>query len=979
MVNGKKRKGRDEGINTLNTEGSFPIVALGSSAGGLEATEAFFKNTPPDLDMAYIVIAHLEPHYPSLLAEIISKSTTMEAVQAQKGIAVQKNKIYVIPPGKDMIITGGVLRLFDRKGGPEPFLPIDFFLRSLAEERKENAIAIILSGNASDGSLGIRYVHANMGMIMVQSPETAKYDSMPHNAIDTGIVDYVLPPEDMPGMIVKYIHALRTRTLPPKVEPVGGTDIVQKIIAIIKTETGHDFSHYKKSTINRRIERRMNVHQLGTMEQYVSYLKTNSPEVHLLFKEILIEVTNFFRNSEAFESLKGALRKKFFVPGTEIENIRVWVTACSTGEEAYSIAIILRELMDEAGQRLRVQIFGSDINEDAINTARAGDYPNSIANDVGEVRLDKYFTKHDEGYKVKKGIREMVLFAPHDVTRDPPFLHLDILSCRNLLIYFEPSLQRKVLETFSTAMNPGGILFLGESESVTGFDDRFIAIDSKSKLYRRKPYTLSTPLRDIGFQHMRSKGIVMKDAETIKGPSMNEKVQKLLLLEHTPPSLIVNEKNEVIYFHGRTSKYLGPAQGRASLSIRDLLREDLRYIVMSSIDEARSTGTPVMNEAVHVNTDDGASFLNIIIRPVEAQGPSSNVLVVFNEMKVSQKILENEQGLTIAPFSEKRNGELEKELSYIKENLRNTIEKLETSNEELTSTNEELQSNNEELQTVVEELETGKEELNSLNEELLAVNSELERKNKELSVINSDMRNLLNSIEEALIFLDNNLRIRRFTPQMKKITNLLPVDVNRPIQDITMNLRYTDLVADVKEVLHTLNTKEKEVQTMDGRWYNLRILPYRTVDNVIDGVVVTFSDIDSQKNVQRKYEDLSIEAQISQAYAESIVNTVKEPLLIMDEKLIIRSANSSFYRQFKAAPENIHNQPFTKILDGMLNIRSLIDRLNDLITKETELENLRTEVVIPKLGKIEMEITARKLVVPSGKSTMILVSIPSRK
>jgi two-component system, chemotaxis family, CheB/CheR fusion protein len=975
MVRSNKKKTHEDEPGFQDTDQSFPIVMLGSSAGGLEANEVFFKSAPADSDMAFIVITHLEPHHPSLLAEIISKSTTMETVQAQNDMAVQKNKVYVIPPGKEMIITSGILRLFGRKNGHEPFMPIDFFLRSLAEDRRENAIAVILSGNGSDGSLGIKAIHTNLGMVMVQSPETAKYDSMPRSAIGTGLVDYVLPPSEMPGMINKYVLAFRARKKLPRIEPVGSTHAVQKMLSIVKSETGHDFSHYKKSTINRRIERRMSVNQIESDEQYVSYLLANPQEIHLLFKELMIEVTSFFRNPKAFESLKENLKEAYFAPKSDKDSLRVWVTPCSTGEEVYSIAIVLKELMDETGQIKQVQIFGSDINDEAIEIARAGDYPSAIADDVDAMRLGRFFIKQQNNYKVKKEIREMVIFASHDIISDTPFLHLDLISCRNLLIYFEPVLQRRVLEMFSNALNPSGILFLGESETINGFEEKFTTIDSRWKNYRRNPYTPAPRAREIAPPPQRVKEVIIMESGMTKKPNLDEKVEKILLSHHTPPSLVVNEKNEIVYFHGRTSKYLEHTPGRASLDIRDLLREDIRYAVISAISACGNNGKTVVKEAIRVHTNGNASFLNIIVKPLDDHQPTSDVLVIFDEKTIPQDILREKQDLNISPNKELRIDELEKELNYTKENLRITIEQLETSNEELTSTNEELQSNNEELQSVAEESETGKEELNSLNEELLTVNSELERKNRELSRTYSDMRNLLNSVDEATIFLDIDLRIRRFTPQTEKIMNLLPRDVGRPIHDIAMNLRYEDLLIDFKEVLDTLNTKEKEVQTKNGRWYKLKILPYRTVENVIDGVVITFSDIQEQKQVQEVLKEVTMNAQASQEYAESIVNTIKEPLLILDKDLIVQSSNTSFNEQFEVTSSDIKGLPLCEILGGAWNISHLLRRLDDLSSNDEELENIRAEITVHKLGTRSMVITARKLVIPSGKSTMMLVNI----
>jgi len=843
----EKGKGEEKEVENLVST-LFPIVALGSSAGGLEANETFFKNVPPNSGIAYMVITHLEPNHPSLLVEIIARCTTMETLQAKSEMAVEKNKIYVIPPGKGMMIADGKLHLFSREIGHEPFMPIDYFFRSLAEDQKENAVAIILSGNGSDGSIGIKTINANLGLVVVQRPETARYDSMPTSAIETGLVDYVLPPEEMPGTILKYVNALGSRTHLTKYDPIGGIDMIAKILAIVKRETGHDFSYYKKSTINRRLERRLTVHQLENMEKYASYLIANPKETHLLFKELLIEVTSFFRNPDAFSSLKEALLKNVKDMKADRDNLRIWITACSTGEEAYSVGIIMREIIEETGRDLQVQIFGSDINEDAVNFARAGEYPLAIADDIDPKRLEKYFIRNENGYKVRKVVREMVIFAPHDVIRDPPFLHLDLISCRNLLIYFEPVLQRRVLETFSTALKTNAILFLGESESINGYHDRFTVIDPKWKIYQRGISTSSLEVKEISIKPRREP--VRKEVLSPKPQSLNEKAEKILLIDHTPPSIVINENNEIVYFHGRGSRYLEHPQGKASFSVRDLLREDLRYIVTSAINESRKTGNMVHRNDVQVFPNGDASFLDITVKPLEDSKHVSDVLVVFDEKIIPQSMLKGKQELFVTPNRKVKMDELEVELKFTKDSLHSTIEALETSNEELMSTNEELQSNNEELHSVVEESETGKEELNSLNEELITVNSELERKNQELSRINSDLRNLLNSVDEAIIFLDIDLKIRRYTPQIDLIMNLLPGDLGRPISDIAMKIRDEDLIIDINYVLDSLNTREKEVQTREGHWYKLKILPYRTVENVIDGVVLTFYNIDLQKKLQ---------------------------------------------------------------------------------------------------------------------------------
>ena len=523
-------------------------------------------------------------------------------------------------------------------------------------------------------------------------------------------------------------------------------------------------------------------------------------------------------------------------------------------------------------------------------------------------------------------------------------------------------------------------MFLGESETVIGFEDRYIQEDPKRKIYSRRPYAPSTSLREMSAHSQSVKENIPKmEKGEAKAHNINEKAEKILLSEHTPPYLIVSDKNEVIYIHGSTSNYLEHAPGRVTLNIQGLLREDIRYEVMLAINESRNLGKTIVKEAVRVHTNGESSFLNVIARPMEERIPVSDVLVVFDEKNIPNEILKGKQELTISPNRETRIDELENELRYTKENLKSTIEELETSNEELTSTNEELQSNNEELQSVVEESETGKEELNSLNEELLTVNSELENKNQDLSIINSDVRNLLNTIDEAIVFLDIGLKIRRFTPQTEKIMNLLQGDVGRPIQDIAMKLRYEELLVDAKEVLDTLNTKEKEVRTKEGRWYRLRILPYRTVENVIDGVVLTFSDIDDQKKAQEMLRELSLEAKASQEYAESIVNTIREPLMILDADLIVRSANDTFYERFATAPEKVQGHPVDNVLNGMLNVPSIMAGLKDLSSKEVVMENLSAEIIIPNSGKMMVDITARKLRIPSGRSTKMLLSIQIRE
>ena len=957
-----------------NEKTLFPIVALGSSAGGLEVIETFFRNVPPVTGMAFVIVTHLDPRHPSLLAEIVSKSTTMKVVQAENNVEVQKDTVYVIPPGNEMVITEGHLRLSKRRDDSEPFLPIDVFLSSLADDWNERAIAIILSGNGSDGSFGLRAIHSNLGMIMVQSPETAKYDSMPRSAIETGLVDYVLPPSEMPSLIIKYVDSLKAGIEAKIADPGKSTDDVHKILSILKEGTGQDFSLYKKSTINRRIERRILVHQLKNKAQYVTYLARNPKEIQLLFRELTIEVTNFFRNPKAFDSLKEILRKAFFDSKETGEAARIWVAGCSTGEEVYSIGIILRELVEETGKNRQFHIFGSDINEDSIITARSGIYPLAIAKDVGPKRLERYFVKEEAGFKVRKEVREMVIFATHNVAQNAPFLHVDLLSCRNLLIYFEPVLQRKVLETFSAALNPNGILFLGESETISGFEDKFVVVDSRSRLYTRRVYNGLNSRREVVEQPAKRFDRPHEQTEAARPTSLSETAEKILLSEYTPPCLIINDKNEIIYFHGRTGKYLEHISGKATLGIQDMLNKEIRYPVMSAIAESRRINKMAIEGTTLVDQGEGEILLTIMVKPIE-ESRSLGTMVIFVEKVIPRKIQKGIKGSAKSLETETKIEELEHELANTKESLQSTVEKLETSNEELTSINEELQSSNEELQSVAEESLTAKEELNSMNEELMTVNAELERKNQELMLTSGDMRNLLNGVDVATIFLDIDLRIRRYTPQTALFMNLLPTDIGRPIKDIAMNLRYDDLIKDIKEVVENLNIKEKEIQTKDGLWFNLKILPYRTVENVIDGVVITFASIDSQKRTQERLEDVSDKMVTAREFANSIINTIKEPLLVLDQELIAQFANVPFYQIFEVAEGEVKGRALDVISNGALNTTKIINRLKKLRTKDVELENLETEIVLPKSGRRVVSITARKLILPERKSKLILIKI----
>ena len=832
--------------------GGFYIVGMGASAGGLEAFELFFKSMPPDSGMTFILVPHLDRTHVSLMPELIQKCSKMKVLQVTDGIEVKPNAVYIVPPNKDLAIISATLQLLDPARGRGPRLPIDYFLRSLAQDQGDKAVGIILSGMGTDGTLGLRAIKQELGMAIVQDPATAKYDSMPRSAIDTDLVDYILSPEQMPQQLLAYVkHAGRKPA--PKLVPAKATsaNALQKIFILLRSHTGHDFSGYKPSTVCRRIERRMNVHQVDKISDYVRYLQENSLEGNILFRELLIGVTNFFRDPDAFEALqKKALLQ---IPADKPKDyvIRAWIPGCSSGEEAYSIAIILRECTERLKQHVGIQIFATDIDDNAIETARAGIYPASIAADVSADRLNRFFTLDDNVYRVRKDIREMLVFAPQDILKDPPFTKLDLISCRNLLIYLDKKAQSKLLPLFHYSLKSEGILLLGSSETVGGFTDLFAPLDKKWRIFRRRP-SASNSHPVVEFP--TAPAVIRNNNDHKVNPleiNMQQLAEKNLLASYTPPGVIINSSGEILYIHGRTGRYLEPAPGEAKWNIYDMAREGLKLELLSAIRQADSRKSAVKSRDLQVRSNGQTQVLNLTVRPLETPKPASGLMmVVFEDISPPEPKTPEKKGGTRSKKTDRRIEALEKELHYSKENLQTTIEELETANEELQSTNEELQSTNEELQSTNEELETTKEEQQSLNEELVTVNSELQSKIEELTTANNDMKNLLDSIDIPTIFLDMELCIKRFTSHATRVINLIHTDIGRPIEDIATRLQNVNLAEDARDVLNDLAFREKEVHSKDARIYSVRTAPYRTSENVIDGVVITFVDVTQAKRVE---------------------------------------------------------------------------------------------------------------------------------
>lgn len=828
----------------------FPIVGMGASAGGLEAFEAFFKSMPLNSGMAFILISHLDPTHVSILPELIQKKTEMKITPIKDGVKVEPNMVYVIPPNKDVAILNGVLHLMDL---PQPRglnLPIDNFFRSLAQDQGSNAICIILSGTGTDGTLGLKQIKGEVGMVMVQDEKSAKYAGMPRSAIATGLVDYITPVNMMPEQLIKYTkHAIIEPSVKISTDKEKFQKALQKIFILLRSHTNHDFSHYKKNTITRRIERRMHVHQIDDIQDYVKYLQKSEREVFVLFKDLLIGVTSFFRDPEAFDTLKDQLLSNILKDKSEDYTVRIWIAGCSTGEEAYSIAILLQECIEKLNRHFDVQIFGTDIDEDAINTARSGLYPLSISADVSSERLKRFFTKEESHFRVKKSIREMLVFAPQNLIKDPPFTKLDVLSCRNLLIYLGPELQKKLLPIFHYSLKLDGILFLGSSESIGQDPNLFKVQEKKWKIFTRQPnLSAAHPMLDFPVPPALESTVETKTTEAVKRA---EEINSFMLVEtilqqsDTPPCAIIDEKMNIVYTHGRTGKYLEPAIGKVSINILEMARPGLKAVLAASIRKVGTLKHEVLHKGIDVQNNGGFTKVNLTVKPVLEYGTTRGMMmVIFKDItKTINKV---------KPKKQKKNeavAQLEQELQYTKENLQTTIEELETSNEELKSTNEELQSTNEELQSTNEELETSKEELQSLNEESATVNAELQSRIDELSDANDDMKNLLDSTQIGTIFLDIDLNVRRFTNMVTSLIPLASTDIGRPINHFATEFKEFNIVDYAEQVLKDLVTQEFEVESRDNKFFRTRIMPYRTMHNVIDGVVITFEDITEFKRL----------------------------------------------------------------------------------------------------------------------------------
>jgi two-component system CheB/CheR fusion protein len=847
------------GADRANQPGEdFLVVGLGASAGGIKALKEFFAHVPAQSGMAYVVILHLSPDHDSSLAEVLQRTAAIPVTQVKERVRVEPNNVYVISPNKSLSINDGYLSLSEIKRVEERRAPVDIFFRTLAESKTERAVSVILSGTGPNGSMGMKRVKERGGVCIVQDPKEAEYSDMPLNSIATGLVDYVLPVAEIPRKIIAYRKRIGQTIIPsePLVHAETSEQALREIFTQLRVRTGHDFTNYKRATVLRRIERRINVHELSDLQAYAHFMREHQSEAQALLKDLLISVTNFFRDCEAFEAVeRGIIRRLFEGKGTN-DQVRVWVAGCATGEEAYTMAMLLREFTESLPHPPTVQVFATDIDEQAVSTARDGFYTEADIADLSPERLRRFFIKETDGYRVRKELREMVLFAHHNLIKDPPFSHLDMVSCRNLLIYLNRTAQERVMHVFHFALRPGGFMFLGTSESVDGSTDLFMTFDKETHIYRSRAIAtrVALPITELQVSRRadrREKEERVQETRAIERISYADLHQRLVE-QYVPPSVVVNEEYDIVHLSERAGRYLQITGGEPSHNLLKMAHPELRLELRTALYQAVQNRTSVEARSLPVSLNDQTHLVNLLVRPVfsEADPARGFILVIFEDAD------EGAESIDLHPATERISAvepaahQLEDQLVRIKAQLRATVEQYETQTEELKASNEELQAMNEELRASAEELETSREELQSVNEELTTVNQELKIKIEELSQANDDFKNLMSSTDIGTVFLDRTFRLKLFTPRARDVFNLIPTDAGRLLSDITGKLIGVDLLSDLECVLDRLQPIQREVQTQEGRWYLMNVLPYRTAEDRTEGIIVTFLDITERKEAE---------------------------------------------------------------------------------------------------------------------------------
>lgn len=984
----KSQPNPSDGISSDNQQDNsdelFPVVGIGASAGGLEAFTQLLNYLPTNTGMAFVIIQHMAPEQESVLSLILSRVTEMPVHQVQDGMAIAPNQVYVIPPNASMTITQGVLKLTPRSSTSRVFMSVDTFLLSLAEERGNKAIAVILSGADSDGAKGLEAIKAAGGITFAQCQESAQVDSMPNTAIATGQVDFVLPPDQIAQKLAEislhpYIANLSTTESEANSFPF--TEPLAVIFNLLQKATGVDFTHYKQTTLNRRIQRRMLLYKVEHLEDYARYLQSNQAEVMALYQDCLIHVTSFFRDSESFDALKSLVFPVIIKDKSPDTPIRIWVAGCSTGEEAYSMAICMLEFVADQVSRVPIQIYATDISETAIEYARNGVYTLSQVANVTPERLYRFFIKVEGGYQISKSVREVCVFARQNLIGDPPFSRLDLVSCRNVLIYLGTALQKKLLPIFHYGLKSTGFLMLGTSETVGDFVDLFTLCDKKNKIYAKK-LTTALPNIELTASPYLPTVIDPQPLVTEHLPSdqdLQKEADRIVLSQYAPAGVVVDVNLEILQFRGQTSPYLEPTPGRASLNLLRMAKEQLRRDLQSAVYQAKQQNLPVKREGLQIREGDfqGDPFTNrtrqvtISVTPFRVGATQECFLVLFEDTPLILELpAATNDGSTPTKRKTREAAEIARfkhELATTRDHLQSIIEEQQATNQDLRAANEEILSSNEELQSTNEELETAKEEIQAANEELNTVNDELRRRTQEATQVSNDLQNLLNSIHIPILMLGADLQIRQFTPAMEGIFNLISTDIGRPLSDITHKLNVPNLEQQILEVIRTLNLKTQEIQDRDGHWYHLRIRPYRTIDNKIDGAVLVLIDIDDLKRSN---------AQLMEArdYADAIGETVWEPLIVLNGDLCVITANRSFYDTFQVSPVQTEQQLIFELGNGQWDIPQLRSHLEEILASNTQFQEFAVEHDFAQVGRKNMRLKARRM--PKIDNTqMILLAI----
>ncbi|MEA5617920.1 chemotaxis protein CheB [Cronbergia sp. UHCC 0137] len=958
-----------------NQDELFPIVGIGASAGGLEAFTELLSHLPTDTGMAFVLVQHLSPHQKSLLTDILSRSTEMAVTEIQDGMPVEPNHVYVIPPNSQMTIANGVLKLSPLEKVRGMPVTVDIFLISLAQERGNKAIGVVLSGGDGDGTRGLETIKGAGGITFAQCEASAKVSSMPNTAIASGYVDFILTPRAIAEELAKISLHPYIKQSPPErqLETMAG-DALSIIFSLLKASKGVDFNLYKHTTLKRRILRRMMLYKLEKIEDYAQYLQNHPEEVTALYQDVLITVTSFFRDPEAFEALKTTVFPLIVKDRKPDLPIRIWVAGCATGEEAYSIAISLLEFLSNQVINIPIQIFATDINEIAIDKARSGIYKPSQVADISPERLQRFFILVDGNYQIIKAVRELCVFARHNLISDPPFSRLDLITCRNVLIYLGSPVQKKLLPIFHYALKSTGYLMLGNSETVGEFTELFTMVDRKYKIYSRKIASVRLAMDLLSNNHTPEIVTIQPhiNENTLSELEIQKEADRIVLRQYAPVGVIINNELEIVQFRGQTAPYLQPAPGRPSFNVLKMVKEELRLDLRTIIHQAKKQAIAVSKEGLQIREDNQIRFVRVDVIPFKPAGTEEHFfLVLFQDILQ----LENNVEQINPPLSksdqskdsskEEEISRLNQELSSTKEYLQSIIEEQQATNQDLRAANEEILSSNEELQSTNEELETAKEEIQASNEELNTVNDELQRRNIESTQVNNDLQNLLSNINIPILMLAGDLQIRRFTPAAGTVFNLIASDLGRPFSDIKHKLNIPDLEAQILEVISSLNLKTQEVQDQQGHWYDLRIRPYRTIDHKIEGAVVVLIDIDALK---RSTDQL----RASRDYAQAIVDTVRQSLVVLDVDLRVISANEFFYDTFQVTREQTEQHLIYEIGNGQWNISRLRSLLEEILPLQNQFQDMEIEHHFENIGFKVMRLKARRMTQIDNKPLILL-------